>query len=239
MASIKKFIGSLLSPVYILDKKMDALTRGLLATQVLPGTQWLDIGCGLQPFLSSFKNAHYTGLDIEVSGRGIALKTPDKFFNGVNIPFEDNSFDGILCTQVLEHAEHVDLLVAECYRVLKKSGVFIVSVPFVFREHEQPYDFRRFTSYGLMHLLDRHGFSVISSHKCLSAIETISTLFNVYVNNNIGSRSRLLYFLTGTLLILPSSIFSALLSKILPDNGHLFCTLVVAATPKMVKNILL
>ena len=73
LKSIKELIRKLFSPVYILDKKMNALTKAILAKHVFRGSQWIDVGCGLQPFLSSFENAHCTGLDIEISGRDISL----------------------------------------------------------------------------------------------------------------------------------------------------------------------
>jgi SAM-dependent methyltransferase len=208
---------------------MDALTRDILSARVKVDSYWLDVGCGLKPFASSFNHANYMGIDIEQSGRSGALKRPDTFFDGINIPYEDGKYDGILCTQVLEHVKNLDLLLAECNRVLKVGGVFVVSVPFVYREHEQPYDFRRFTSNGLMLILERNGFNTELSLKCLSAIETIATLFCVYVNKNIGSRNRFFFVITGCFVIIPTLIFSTLLSKILPDDRDLYCTLVTSS----------
>lgn len=229
MQRIREIIGNTLSPVWLLDKEMDAATRNILAVSVKDNSHWLDVGCGLKPFASSFDHAHYTGIDIEVSGRSGDMKMPDKFFDGINIPYGDSSFDGLLCTQVLEHVENLDLLLAECNRVLKVGGRFVVSVPFVYREHEQPYDFRRITSYGLILVLTRNGFKVETCLKCLSAIETIATLFSVYVSNNIASRNKLLYLITGSLITMPVLALSNLLSKILPDNKDLFCVLITCA----------
>ena len=225
----KNMLVNALSPVWLLENKMATLTRNILKSSVKNNSHWLDLGCGLKPFAPSFNHAYYTGIDVEVSGRSDQLKKPDKYFNGINIPYEDNTFDGILCTQVLEHAENLDLLLAESNRVLKADGVLVVSVPFAFREHEQPYDFRRFTSYGLMLVLSHNGFKMGSCLKCLSAIETIATLFSVYMSNNIGSRNKYLYVLTGGLVTLPVLVLSCLLSKILPDNRDLFCCLVACS----------
>jgi SAM-dependent methyltransferase len=226
MQRIREIIRNNLSPVWLLDKKMNHLTRNILSESVKGDSHWLDVGCGLKPFASSFIHAHYTGIDVAVSGRPEELKKPDKIFDGINIPYEDGMFDGILCTQVLEHVENLDLLMAECNRVLKIGGRFVVSVPFVYREHEQPHDFRRFTSFGLILALKRNCFNVESCLKCLSAIETIATLFSVYVHNNIASRSALLHVITGCLLIWPALVLSNLLSKIIPDNRDLYCTLI-------------
>ena len=229
MQRVRKIIRTALSPVWLLDKEIDAATRNILAASVKNNSHWLDVGCGLKPFASSFSHAHYTGIDIEVSGRSGDMKMPDKVFDGIKIPYEDNTFDGLLCTQVLEHVENLDLLLAECNRVIKVGGSFVVSVPFLYREHEQPYDFRRFTSYGLMLAMTRNAFKVSTCLKCLSAIETIATLFSVYVCNNIGNKNKLAYILTGFLVTLPALVLSKLLAKILPDNRDLFCVLISSA----------
>ena len=219
----------LLSPVWLLDKEMDAATRKILATSIKANSHWLDVGCGLKPFASSFDHAYYTGIDIEVSGRSDDMKVPDKFFDGINIPYDDNVFDGVLCTQVLEHVENLDLLLAECNRVIKVGGRFVVSVPFLYREHEQPYDFRRFTSYGLRLIMTRNGFQADSCLKCLSAIETIATIFSVYMSNNVGAINRFAYILCGLFITLPTLILSKYIAKILPDNRDLYCVLISSA----------
>jgi len=224
---LKKMIINTLSPVWLLNRKMDAITKSILLSSVKSYSNWLDVGCGLKPFETSFEHASYTGIDVEVSGRSVDLKNPDEYFDGVHIPYKDEIFDGILSTQVLEHVEDLSLLLAECNRVLKPGGKFIVSVPFVYKEHEQPHDYRRFTSFGLTQLLSLNGFKMESSIKCLSAIETIATLFSVYINNNIGSRNKLLLMLTGCFITTPCLLLSSLLSKVLPDNGDLYCVLVI------------
>ena len=229
MPSFRNIVKMVLSPVWLLDKEMDAATRKILATSIKANSQWLDVGCGLKPFASSFDHAYYTGIDIEVSGRSDEMKVPDKFFDGINIPYDDNVFDGVLCTQVLEHVENLDLLLAECNRVIKVGGRFVVSVPFLYREHEQPYDFRRFTSYGLRLIMTRNGFQVDSCLKCLSAIETIATIFSVYISNNVGTKNRLAYILSGLFITLPILVLSKCIAKILPDNRDVYCVLISSA----------
>ena len=73
-------------------------------------------------------------------------------FNGRDIPFPDESFDSILCTEVLEHAINPEALVAEMRRVLRRGGTMVVTVPFSARVHYVPYDFHRFTRYRLKQL---------------------------------------------------------------------------------------
>jgi hypothetical protein len=42
------------------------------------------------------------------------MKIPDKRFNGINILLKDSLFDGLLCTQVHEHIDNIDLLLSRC-----------------------------------------------------------------------------------------------------------------------------
>lgn len=220
------------SPTWLIEKPLNDATKKMLASTVTDNSRWLDIGCGLKPYAQCFPNAHYVGIDIEDSGRPIDMKVPDKFYDGTNIPYEDGLFDGVLCTQVLEHVEDIDKFLAECNRVVKVGGSFIISVPFLYKEHEKPYDFRRFTSYGLISDLTRSGFHISQCLKLLSSIETIATMLCIYVDNNIGAKGTLARGLSTLLIIFPTMIFSKFLVKILPDNRDLYLVLLASAMKK-------
>ncbi|BAZ09912.1 hypothetical protein NIES4071_17260 [Calothrix sp. NIES-4071] len=79
-----------------------------------------------------------------------------------SLPVEDNSFDVVISTQVLEHLESPTLMLKESYRVLKPKGLLIMTVPMVWGLHEEPYDFFRYTEYGINHLLETSGYTDIS-----------------------------------------------------------------------------
>ena len=78
------------------------------------------------------------------------------------LPFGDRTFDGALCVEVLEHVADDGATLAEVARVLRPGGQLIVTVPFMFRYHPDPVDFRRYTPHGLRAMLERHGFEVDS-----------------------------------------------------------------------------
>jgi ubiquinone/menaquinone biosynthesis C-methylase UbiE len=221
------------SPVGLLNSEMDGLTREILEQEVKDGESWLDLGCGMKPFLSSFSRAHYVGIDVESSGADESMKSPDLYFNGNHVPFSKNFFDGILCTQVLEHAKDSDSLIRECNRVLKTGGKAIVSVPFLVREHEQPYDFRRFTSFGLVELLEKNGFKVSKLIKVLSPIETLATLFVTYLTNTYGSKSKWLYRLIAYTIVAPSLILARLVSMNTKTDRDIYCVLIVVAAKEV------
>jgi SAM-dependent methyltransferase len=121
----------------------------------------LDVGCGEMPFRSALHpEVRYTGLDVdEAVSFGMDENDSIQTFDGRSIPFADNSFDNVLCTEVLEHAEEPEILVAEIFRVLKPGGTFIMTVPFAARVHHAPYDFQRFTRYKLDAMLS--GYSEV------------------------------------------------------------------------------
>ena len=115
----------------------------------------LDVGCGEMPFRFALsQRVKYTGIDVEAAvAFGMAGDGSIHIFDGRAIPFPNNQFDHILCTEVLEHAEDPGTLMEEMHRVLKPGGSLILTVPFSARVHHAPYDFHRFTSYGLAAML--------------------------------------------------------------------------------------
>ncbi|PLS67720.1 MAG: methyltransferase [Cyanobacteria bacterium M5B4] len=72
-----------------------------------------------------------------------------------NAFLDDNSFDFIVCTEVLEHTLQPFAAADELWRLLKPEGYLFVSVPFNFRIHGPLPDCWRFTEHGLRALLHR------------------------------------------------------------------------------------
>lgn len=82
----------------------------------------------------------------------------DVFGSVAQLPFRNDHFDAILCTEVLEHVNDPATTLREFWRVLAPGGHLVLSVPFLYHVHEQPYDFYRYTYFGLCHLLNEAGF---------------------------------------------------------------------------------
>jgi ubiquinone/menaquinone biosynthesis C-methylase UbiE len=74
--------------------------------------------------------------------------------------FDDNSFDTIFCSQVLEHVPEPQKAVLEFHRVLKKGGHLILSVPHLSYLHNEPHDYYRYTKHGLRFMLEKTGFKI-------------------------------------------------------------------------------
>lgn len=74
-------------------------------------------------------------------------ETCDLFGNAESLPFRDESFQTVLCLEVLEHAENPRLLVQELHRVLAPGGYMLLTTRFCFELHR--YDLWRFTEDSL------------------------------------------------------------------------------------------
>ncbi|MBI2099171.1 class I SAM-dependent methyltransferase [Candidatus Uhrbacteria bacterium] len=106
----------------------------------------LDVGCGSAAsyaphFPSRVCLDAAPGIGVDIVGDAHAL------------PFPDNSFDLVLCIEVLEHLKSPERAIAEMKRVLRPGGKLILTTRFLYPIHDAPGDFWRFTEYGLRYLL--------------------------------------------------------------------------------------
>ena len=108
----------------------------------------LDIGAGHvdtnHSYTNFFPNRHTVDIDEK--------RQPDTIADIHTLPFDANSFDFVLCTEVLEHCHTPQRAVDELYRVLRPGGKIILTTRFVYPLHDVPHDYFRFTKYGLQHL---------------------------------------------------------------------------------------
>jgi len=77
---------------------------------------------------------------------------PDIISDIHNIKIKDSQFDTIIVLQVLEHCYNPKKAMREVYRVLKRGGTTVVSVPFLFHYHGCPKDYYRFTEDSLKYI---------------------------------------------------------------------------------------
>ena len=153
----------------------------------LPDGPLLDIGCGSMPYRDIFKSASpYHGLEID-QPRNRDNPLVDFFYDGVTLPFHDQSYSVIFSSQVLEHSFKPEQLLSECRRVLKPGGTLLLTIPFMWPEHEQPWDSQRFTSYGLLYRLKQAGFEPLSVTKTNPELCTLIQLLIELIESNIRS----------------------------------------------------
>lgn len=226
---LSKFLNLMTNPIFITIIRLREALESTIEPLAIPGITCLDVGCGDRPYEYLFNDGKYTGIDIEDSGRPINMKKPDYFYNGTNFQFSDEEFDMVICTQVLEHVPDPLLLIKEMARVCKRGGAVIISLPFVYPEHEQPFDYFRFTRFGITELLEKAGMKVELMKRDSSTIETLAVLTNVYIVTNLTPGIRGIGRIYSLLVCFPIQLIALILSKILPDKGHLYLNLVIHA----------
>jgi len=97
----------------------------------------LEVGCGegYGTNLLSQHSGKIIGLDVDKdtiahsSGKYGAENCLFRTYDGVKIPYEDNTFDTVVSFQVIEHIQDDINYVSEIYRVLKRNGIFILTTP--------------------------------------------------------------------------------------------------------------
>jgi SAM-dependent methyltransferase len=212
------FLGIFFNPFYFSRKYIrDAIKE--LSPNI--SGNLLDIGCGSKPYQSILSIHSHTGMEIDseiARQKGIA----DIFYDGVTFPFPENSFDSALCNQVLEHVFNPDIFLSEIARILKPDGKLLLTVPFVWDEHEQPYDFARYSSFGVIALLEKNGFKVIHHKKLGANPICLFQLTNAYiykVTQKCPKPIQLLFTISVMALV---NFIGIIASVILPQNTDLF-----------------
>ncbi|MEM8530684.1 MAG: class I SAM-dependent methyltransferase [Chloroflexota bacterium] len=135
---------------------MRELVRGIALSSTYAHGRLLDVGCGGRPYENLFPNIDtYIGIDVNHQ-----TGNPTVGSLAYPLPFASACFDTVLSNQTLEHVEEPHTAVQEMARVLKPGGHLILTAPQTWRLHEQPYDFYRYTRYGLQYLLEENHLHV-------------------------------------------------------------------------------
>jgi SAM-dependent methyltransferase len=218
-------VGAFVNPFFLARR---ALHRGIAECAPMLTGRLLDVGCGRKPYRNLFNVDEYVGLEIDspaTRARGYA----DCFYDGRRFPFDDASLDSVVCNQVLEHVFNPDQFVEEIRRVLKVGGRLLLTVPFAWDEHEQPYDYARYSSFGLHHLLVEHGFKIDRYRKTLTDLSAIAQLVNAYTFKVFRTRSALLNAALAPVLMAPVSLMGLVVGAVCPKNDDFFLDSVVLA----------
>ena len=207
---------------YNLKKNIETLANNI-------NGKTLDIGCGAKQYENMFKKtSDYIGIEIETDlqkKRNIA----DHYYDGKKIPFKDESFDSILTFQVFEHIFEPKEFLSEITRVLKPGGHVLITVPFIWDEHEKPYDFGRYSSFGIKYLFEKNNFQILKYKKSTVGIECIFQLIISGIEKKIFTNFIFLNYLIKFLIISPINLLAIILNLVLPKNNDLFLDNVLLA----------
>ena len=226
-----RFIGLFVNPFYFTRK---GLYKNISELMNAINGDVLDIGCGQKPYENLCKCDKYIGLELDtLENRN--YKKADYFYDGKSFPFKNSNFDSIILNQVFEHVFNPDIFLKEINRVVKINGRLLMSVPFVWSEHEQPFDFARYSSFGMKSLLKRYGFEVIECRKSVNDLGVIFQLLNDYIYKKTVTKSSYMNIILTVLLISPVNIIGLILSDILPKNDDLYLDNIILV--KKIKNV--
>lgn len=185
LSSIRKFIE---------DSVSEFREKNLGASQL----KVLDFWCGNQPYRYVFSNDEYYWCDIwtspERNGNMTVIAEWEK------LPYEDNQFDILLCTEVMEHLKYPELYASEFARIIKPGGLLLITVPQIWNYHPYPQHFFLYTPDGLnLFLKDR--FSSVEMFSDTKPFQTWMMIAMMYSNWKIHYFKAPYIFLTNLLFL--------------------------------------
>jgi SAM-dependent methyltransferase len=139
---------------FVMRPLREAIARLLDDAKLGPGQRVVDFGCGDRPYAPMIAERGATYVACDIDG-----EVDVKIIPGKPLALPDNSADGIVSFQVLEHIWDLDLYLGDCLRVLKPGGWLLLSTHGIWLYHPHPTDFRRWTRDGLRDELSSRGFT--------------------------------------------------------------------------------
>lgn len=217
--------GIVLNPFYFARKGLSQHIRQL--SKHIAG-KTLDIGCGTKPYAHLYRSTEYVGLEIDNSANRGANRA-EYYYDGTRFPFADHTFDSAVANEVFEHVFNPDQFLREVARVLRPGGTLLMTMPFAWDEHEQPYDYARYSSFGIRSLLQQHGFVVLEQRKSVDDVRVIFQLLNAYIYKTTLTRNRWLNLFFVCLFMAPFNLLGEICALITPRNADLYLDNVVLA----------
>lgn len=198
MRNIDKLTINNIDVFFPLTQKKELIKR--ISNKYFSG-QFLDLGCGEMPYKNLIKPKidNYIGIDIKNPTYQKAIN-PDLFWDGINIPVGNDTYDSAILIEVLEHIPNPDNTLRELFRVLKKDGYLLITVPFLWPLHDVPHDEYRYTPFNLKSKLVNVGFEVIKLESFGGWNSSLATILALYVKRYLRNGTKKKYLLK---LIIP------------------------------------
>ena len=128
-----------------------------------------------------------------------------------NFCFNENSFDIVLFTEVIEHLRSPETVLQDIYKAIKPGGKLILTAPFFYHIHGDPDDYGRYTSSGLRAFLISAGFDEENIEICPQGGYASSLLY--LISKGLNHQASKGTFLKSRV----AGLFSTLLERIQID----------------------
>jgi SAM-dependent methyltransferase len=160
------------------------------------------------------RGGRYTGVDVRQNLHG----TVDVIGDISDVPLPDAAFGVILCTEVLEHVSKTEAAFSELTRLCRPGGAIIITTPFTYPLHEEPYDYIRLTPHQIREYARSNGLEVEHLSTSGNELEVVATVWcHLWSRSGAGQRS-LLRAAWNVLMRLP---VNALVYALTPAVGSL------------------
>ena len=138
LARGSRLVGDIVAVVYA--EALGTYARGHL----------LDLGCGEAPLYGVYRALITNTTCVDWAGSLHATRHADVLADlNEACPLPDETFDTILCTDVIEHLKHPERLFMDAARMLRSSGHLILGTPYLYPLHEMPHDYFRCSASAL------------------------------------------------------------------------------------------
>jgi len=157
LAQLTRSVGLISNTIIVLDLAETLRARVKHGDGVV-----LDLGAGTKPYYKVYSPYFAKCVTVDVEHSLHDISGIDVIASADALPFDDATFDWVICTEVLEHCARPAAVLSEVRRVLKPGGTCFLTTPFLHPLHEMPYDFYRFTPSALRLLAESAGLTVSS-----------------------------------------------------------------------------
>jgi len=137
----------------------------------------LDLGCGHVPFYFLYKDLIEASTCVDWG----ESEHPNEYLDLEHdltkpLPFNNETFDTIICSDVLEHIPTPQRLWSEMARTLKPGGKLLINVPFMYWIHESPHDYHRYTEFALRFYAEEAGLAIRKLEAIGGILEVLADL---------------------------------------------------------------